>query len=103
MPQAQPRFPKGQIANRSTRPGSRIIPQEAEVLVFSYGLPALQAARTRKMVVTPENMTGTMKKYLQLKNVTTMKQIARPQVGSGIATRDSSPNGNPANHGFNLK
>ena len=41
------------------------------------------------MVVTPENMTGTMKKYLQLKNVTTMKQIARPHVASGIATRDS--------------
>ena len=35
------------------------------------------------MVTTPEKMTGTIKKYRQLKNVTATKQIARPHVTSG--------------------
>jgi hypothetical protein len=39
--------------------------------------------------MTPEKIIGTMKKYFQLKNVTTTKHAARPHVTIGIATKDS--------------
>ena len=55
----------------------------------SYGLPAIQAAKMRQMVMTPEKIIGTMKKYFQLKNVTTTKHAARPHVTTGIANKDS--------------
>ena len=41
------------------------------------------------MVMMPENTTGRMKKYLQLKNVTTRKHTARPQVTPGIPDNES--------------
>ena len=39
--------------------------------------------------MTPEKIIGTMKKYFQLKNVTTTKHAARPHVTTGIANKDS--------------
>jgi hypothetical protein len=53
------------------------------------GLPAIQAAIIRQMVMTPEKIIGTIKKYFQLKNVTTRKHAARAHVTTGIANKDS--------------
>jgi len=39
--------------------------------------------------MTPEKNSGTIKKYFQLKNVTTAKHAARPHVTTGIADNDS--------------
>ena len=55
----------------------------------TYGLAAIQAAKIRQMVMRPEKIIGTMKKYFQLKNVTTMKHAARAHVTTGIANKDS--------------
>jgi hypothetical protein len=41
------------------------------------------------MATAPEKISGTMKKYFQLKNVTTTKHAARLQVMTGIADRDA--------------
>jgi len=38
----------------------------------------------RQMATTPENITGTIKKYFQLRKVTTTKQAARLQATSRI-------------------
>jgi hypothetical protein len=59
------------------------------VSLGGYGLPAIQAAKTKQIVMTPEKISGTMKKYFQLKNVTRTKHEARPHVTIGIANNDS--------------
>ena len=41
------------------------------------------------MVITPEKIIGTTKKYFQLKNVTSTKHAARLHVTSGIVNKDS--------------
>lgn len=55
----------------------------------AYGFPAIQAAKIKQMVMTPEKITGTTKKYFQLKIVTRTKHTARPHVTSGISNKDS--------------
>jgi hypothetical protein len=57
-----------------------------------YGLAAIQAAKMKQIVMTPEKISGTIKKYFQLKNVTIAKHAARPQVTIGIANTDSLGN-----------
>jgi hypothetical protein len=54
----------------------------------TYGLPAIQAAKMRQIVTTPEKIIGIMKKYFQLKNVTTTKHAASPHVMTGIANKN---------------
>ena len=54
-----------------------------------YGLPAIQGAKIRQMVMTPEKIIGTTKKYFQLKNVTKTKHAARPHVTTGMTNKDS--------------
>jgi hypothetical protein len=50
---------------------------------------AASAAKIRQRVTMPENISGTTKKYLQLRKVTMTKQAAKPQVTIGIAANCS--------------